>query len=67
MPHRHWSQFALITSAAVAIWALAAADGHAWELIWLPGAVAGAAWPMHGQKSLQRCLQRRRRDRDRCP
>jgi hypothetical protein len=33
------------TSAALALWALAAVHGYAWEMIWLPAVVAGAAWP----------------------
>ena len=40
-----WLLLALSTSAALALWALGAAHGYAWQMIWLPAAVAGAAWP----------------------
>ena len=42
---KRWLPLALATSAALALWALAAEHGYAWETIWLPAAVAGAAWP----------------------
>ena len=42
-----WLPLAFTTGAALALWALAAANGYAWQLIWLPAAVAGAAWPRH--------------------
>jgi len=29
--------------AALVVWALAAAHGYAWQMLWLPAAVAGAA------------------------
>lgn len=35
------------TCAALVLLALAAAHGYAWQMIWLPAAVAGAAWPHH--------------------
>jgi hypothetical protein len=37
-----WLPLALTTSAALGIWAIAAAHGYAWQMIWLPAAVAGA-------------------------
>jgi hypothetical protein len=65
MPHPHkWLPFALLTTLAVAIWALAAAHDHAWELVWLPAVIAGAAWPTRERKSVQRCIRRLRRDRN---
>ena len=42
---KRWLPLAIATSAALALWALAAAHGYAWQTIWLPAAVAGAAWP----------------------
>ena len=42
-----WLPLAFTTGAALALWALAAANGYAWQLIWLPAVVAGAAWPRH--------------------
>jgi len=50
--------------AALAVWALAAAHGYAWQMLWLPGAVAGAAWPRHHTRTLE-CLRQARRGRDR--
>jgi hypothetical protein len=38
----HWLPLAC-TCAALALWALAAANAYAWEMLWLPAAVAGAA------------------------
>jgi hypothetical protein len=60
-----WLPLALSTGAALALWALAAANGYAWQLIWLPAAVAGAAWPRHHTRTLHNCLRRRRRERER--
>ena len=49
--HRHpWIPFALLTVIAVAIWALAAVHGYAWQMLWLPAVIAGAAWPGHGKR-----------------
>jgi hypothetical protein len=55
-----WWPLAALTSLATAIWALAVAHGYAWQLIWLPGAVAGAAWP-RGPKRALGCAARRAR------
>ena len=33
---KRWLQFAPATAAALALWALAAARGYAWQMIWLP-------------------------------
>jgi hypothetical protein len=52
--NNRWLPIVLATGAAVAVWALAASRGYAWQMLWLPGAVAGAAWP------------RKRRSKDRC-
>ena len=60
-----WLPLAFTTGAALALWALAAANGYAWQLIWLPAAVAGAAWPRHHTRTLHNCLRRRRRERER--
>lgn len=38
-----WLRLAAVTGAA--LWGLAAAHGYGWATIWLPAAVAGAAWP----------------------
>ena len=60
-----WLPLAFTTGAALALWALAAANGYAWQLIWLPAAVAGAAWPRHRTRTLDNCLRRLRRERER--
>ena len=60
-----WLPLAFTTGAALALWALAAANCYAWQLIWLPAAVAGAAWPRHGTRTLDNCLRRLRRERER--
>jgi hypothetical protein len=51
--------------AALVVWALAAAHGYAWQMLWLPAAVAGAAWPCHHTRTLEHCLRRARRGRNR--
>jgi hypothetical protein len=53
------------TFAALVLWALAAAHGYGWQMIWLPAAVAGAAWPHNHKRTLEDCLRRLRRRRDR--
>jgi hypothetical protein len=57
-----WLPLAFTTGAALALWALATANGYAWQLIWLPAAVAGAAWPRHRTRTLDKCLRRLRRE-----
>lgn len=59
--HR-WLPFGVVTGAALGLWALAAAHGYAWEMIWLPAAVAGAAWPRRTTQAVLQCLSRVRRD-----
>lgn len=41
------------------IWAVAAAQGYGWDLLWLPAVVTGAAWPSN--VSLSACRRRLRR------
>jgi hypothetical protein len=57
-------QFASATAAALALWGLAAVHGYAWQLIWLPAAVAATTWPMQRTRTLAQCLRRLRRHRD---
>jgi hypothetical protein len=45
--HHRWFPFAIVTAIAIAIWALAALHGYAWQMLWLPAVIAGAAWPRH--------------------
>ena len=60
-----WFSLALATSIALVSWATAAAHGYGWETIWLPAAVAGAAWPQHRTGTLEECQRRLRRQRER--
>ncbi len=59
-----WLPLAFTTGTAVALWALAAAHGYGWQMIWLPAAVAGVAWPRDRKRTLDHCLRRLRRQRD---
>ena len=52
-----WLPLAFTTGTAVALWALAAAHGYGWQMIWLPAAVAGVAWPRDGKRTLDHCLR----------
>ena len=60
-----WLPVAFTTGAALALWALAALNGYAWQLIWLPAAVAGVAWSRIRTDTLDNCLRRLRRERER--
>jgi hypothetical protein len=51
------------TTAALALWALAATHGDGWQMIWLPAAVAGAAWPRRDTSTFANCPRRLRRRR----
>jgi hypothetical protein len=42
---RAWAPTIVVAVLSMGIWFLAARDGFALEMIWLPGAVTGAAWP----------------------
>jgi hypothetical protein len=65
MLSNRWLPLAFMTAAALALWALAAANGYAWQLIWLPAVVAGAAWPRRRASTLSNCLRHLRRERER--
>ena len=53
---RRWLPFSVATVTALAIWALSAAHGYGWAMIWLPAVVAGAAWPRQRSRSgSERC------------
>lgn len=54
----HWRPFAVTTGLALTLWALAAAHGYGWEMIWLPAVVAGAAWPRRSTPRLDQCRTR---------
>jgi hypothetical protein len=52
---QRWLPFAVATGGALALWGLAVAHGYGWAMIWLPAAVAGAAWPRRGEGKLTDC------------
>jgi hypothetical protein len=52
--HR-WLPLTVATTTALALWGLAAVHGYGWAMIWLPAAVAGAAWPKQGKRSFDDC------------
>jgi len=62
-----WLPLSVATSAALALWVLAAAHGYAWQTIWLPAALAGAAWPRDRTLTLHSCLTRLRERRNAKP
>jgi hypothetical protein len=41
---------------------IAAANGHALELLWLPALLLGASWPRDAASTRGRCLRRARGD-----
>ena len=64
MLDKRWLPLAVTTSVAVSLWAVAAAHGYGWQMLWLPAAVVGATWPK-GTRTLEYCLRRLRQRRDR--
>jgi hypothetical protein len=58
---KRWLPLVIATSTALALWAVAAAHGYGWQTLWLPAAVAGAAWPRERTLTLERCLRLRER------
>lgn len=61
---KRWRPLAIATSAALVLWGLAAAHGYAWQTIWLPAAVAAAAWPRDRTLKLHRCHRQLRERRN---
>jgi hypothetical protein len=53
-----WLPFAVATGGALALWGLAAAHGYGWAMVWLPAAVAGAAWPRTDASKVSHCRKR---------
>ena len=64
---KRWLPLVIATTAALVLWALAAAHGDAWQTIWLPPAVAGTAWPRDRTLTLERCFHRLRNRRNTRP
>lgn len=58
--NNRWLPLVLSSSAALGLWTLAAARGYGWQMVWLPAAVAGAAWPRARQTNFADCLHRLR-------
>ncbi|HEY2938266.1 MAG TPA: hypothetical protein VGJ27_00490 [Gaiellaceae bacterium] len=42
---RRWRGAIVALPAGTAIFGLAWANGHGWEMLWLPAVMLGAAWP----------------------
>jgi len=42
---RRWGPLFAASLAGAAVWIIAAANGHALAMIWLPAVLAGATWP----------------------
>ena len=42
-----WLPFAVLTGLALSVWIASAVRGYAWQMLWLPAVIAGAAWPGH--------------------
>jgi hypothetical protein len=57
LPRKRWLPLVLSTSVALALWGLATTRGYAWQLIWLPAAVTGAAWPRKRKRPLRDCIR----------
>jgi hypothetical protein len=55
--HRRCLPFAVLTGAAIALGAVAARHGNAWQRVWLRAAIAGATWPTH-RETRDRCARR---------
>ena len=47
---RAWAPTILAAALSVGIWLAAARKGYGLEMLWLPGAVTGAAWPRRGAR-----------------
>jgi len=60
---KSWLALTIATSAALALWGFAATHGYAWQTVWLPAAVVGAAWPRDHKPTLHRCIARLRKRR----
>jgi hypothetical protein len=61
--HR-WRWTLVSFAGGCAIFGLAAANGQAWETVWLPAVMLGAAWPHGVDGGLRRCLRHLRPGRD---
>ena len=44
-----WAWTLLVAAVSGAFWVVAAFQGYALEMIWLPAVVVGAAWPRRGR------------------
>jgi hypothetical protein len=58
---RRWITPLAALFCGLAVFVLAAINGHAFEVIWLPAVLLAASWPSDSKRMLRDCLQRRRR------
>jgi hypothetical protein len=62
--YSHWAATLFVGVLSGAVWLIAALNGYAIEMLWLPAVALGAAWPRkRGQRS-SACAARLRRMRD---
>jgi hypothetical protein len=54
---RRWRWTLVALASGGAVFGLAAANGHAWEMLWLPGVTVGAAWPRESNGNVKSCLR----------
>jgi hypothetical protein len=56
---RKWGAtiFASALGLGLGAYGIAAANGHAWEMLWLPAVVVWASWPYEPRGRLRSCLR----------
>jgi hypothetical protein len=53
---RRWRGAMIMLAAGAAIFGLAWANGHGWEMLWLPAVMLGAGWPRQGRRWSSRAI-----------
>jgi hypothetical protein len=61
---RKWTTTAVVSAIGLGVYAVAAANGYAWEMLWLPAVTVGAAWPHEPDSRLKTCLRQLRHARE---
>jgi hypothetical protein len=56
---RRWRATLIASAGGAALFGIAAVNGYAWETLWVPAAMVGAAWP--ADSAPRRCRARLRR------
>jgi hypothetical protein len=60
MTMRKWGATIFASAFGLGAYGIAAAHGHAWEVLWLPAVMVGAAWPYESDGKFRSCLRRLR-------